>query len=106
MFYGITFIKLSFTIFGDVENGNVDIIKSTSVNAGFNSVKFQNSIILNVINVCTRSFSGPFFLAFGVNTEIYSIFSPHAGEYRPEKLQIRGCRPNAEICNKYTSSIY
>ena len=36
-----------------------------------------------------RSFSGPFFLTFGVNTEIYrvmSIFSPNVEKYGPEKL--------------------
>ena len=36
-----------------------------------------------------QSFSGPFFLTFGVNTEIYrvmSIFSPNVEKYGPEKL--------------------
>ena len=36
-----------------------------------------------------RSFSGPFFLTFGVNTEIYrvmSIFSSNVEKYGPEKL--------------------
>ena len=30
-------------------------------------------------------FSGPYFPAFGLNTERYSVFSPDAGKYRPEK---------------------
>ena len=34
-------------------------------------------------------FSGPYFLVFGLNTEIYcvnvSVFSPNAGKYGPEK---------------------
>ena len=32
-----------------------------------------------------RSFSGPYFPAFGLNTERYSVFSPNAGKYGPEK---------------------
>ena len=43
-------------------------------------------------SVCIRSFSGPYFPAFGLNTERYeylSIFRPNAGKYKPEKLQIR-----------------
>ena len=36
------------------------------------------------------SFSGPYFSAFGLNTERYGkVFSPNAGKYAPEKLQIR-----------------
>ena len=43
-------------------------------------------------------FSGPYFIAFRLNRERYgvygvtgylSVFSPNAGKYRPEKLQIR-----------------
>ena len=37
-------------------------------------------------------FSGRYFLAFGLNTETFSVisvFSPNAGKYEPEKLQIR-----------------
>ena len=34
------------------------------------------------------SFSGPCFSAFGLNTERYGAFSPNAGKYGPEKLQI------------------
>ena len=29
--------------------------------------------------------SGPYFPAFGLSTERYGVFSPHAGKYRPEK---------------------
>ena len=39
-----------------------------------------------------RKFSGPYFPAFGLNTEGYFIsplFSPNAGKYGPEKLQIQ-----------------
>ena len=35
------------------------------------------------------SFSGPYFPAFGLNTEYLSAFSPNAGKYGPEKLRIR-----------------
>ena len=38
--------------------------------------------------VCNR-FSGPYFPAFGLNTPYLSTFSPNAGKYGPEKLQIR-----------------
>ena len=55
-----------------------------------------------VKSVQIRSFSGPYFPAFGLNTERYgvshyvdipiteylSVFSPNAGKYRPEKLRI------------------
>ena len=37
-------------------------------------------------------FSGRYFLAFGLNTETFSVislFSPNAGKYEPEKLQIQ-----------------
>ena len=34
-------------------------------------------------------FSGPYFPAFGLNTERYSVFSPNAGKKEPEKQQIR-----------------
>ena len=30
-------------------------------------------------------FSGPYFLVFGLNTEIYSVFSTNTGKYGPEK---------------------
>ena len=49
-----------------------------------------------VKSVRIRSFSGPYFSAFGPNTERYSvstpylsIFSPNVGKYGPEKLRIR-----------------
>ena len=32
-----------------------------------------------------RDFSGPYFPAFGLNTERYYVFSPIAGIYGPEK---------------------
>ena len=35
------------------------------------------------------SFSGPYFLAFGLNTERYGVFSPNTGKYAPEKFQVR-----------------
>ena len=35
------------------------------------------------------SFSGPYFSAFGLNMKRYGVFSPNAGKYRSEKLQIR-----------------
>ena len=40
-------------------------------------------------SVRIHSFSGPHFLAFGLNTEIYSVFSLNAGKYGREKLRIR-----------------
>ena len=45
-----------------------------------------------VKSVGIRSFSGPYFPALGLNTEIYaqiSVFRRNAGKYGPEKLQIR-----------------
>ena len=47
-----------------------------------------------VKSVRVRSFSGPYFLAFGLNTEIYSARmggggAGGGGEYGPEKLRIR-----------------
>ena len=33
-------------------------------------------------------FSGPYFPVFGLNTEIYSVFSQNTGSYRPEKNSI------------------
>ena len=36
-------------------------------------------------SVQIRSLSGPHFPAFGLNTEIYSVFSPKTGKYVPEK---------------------
>ena len=43
-------------------------------------------------SVRIRSFSGPYFPAFGRirrDTPYVSVFSPNAGRYGPEKLQIR-----------------
>ena len=66
-------------------------------------------------SVCIRSFSGPYFPAFGLNTERYeylSIFRPNAGKYKPEKLQIRAlftqCMPliyNAAWKNNLTMKL-
>ena len=42
-----------------------------------------------VKSVCIRSFSGPFFPAFGLNTPYLFFFSPNAGKYGPEKLRSR-----------------
>ena len=39
-------------------------------------------------SVRVRTSSGPYFPAFGLNMERYSVFSPNAGKYRVEKLQI------------------
>ena len=36
-------------------------------------------------SVQIRSFSGLYFPVFGLNTEIYSVFSPKTGKYVPEK---------------------
>ena len=40
-------------------------------------------------SVHMRSFSGRYFLAFGLNTPYLSILSTNVGKYGPEKLQIR-----------------
>ena len=48
--------------------------------------------IYNCVNsVFVRSFSGPYFPAFGLNwdTKYLSVFTPNAGKYGPEKLRIR-----------------
>ena len=44
-----------------------------------------------VKSVRIRSLSGPYFPAFRLNTErqYHSVFSPNAGRYGPEKLQIQ-----------------
>ena len=42
-----------------------------------------------VKSVRIRSFPGPNFPAFGLNTPYLSVFSPNAGKYGPEKLQLR-----------------
>ena len=67
-----------------------------------NLKQFFNLFIRNfncLKSVRILSFSGPYFLAFGLNTERYSVslrdslylsvFSPNAGKYRPEKVRIR-----------------
>ena len=42
-----------------------------------------------VKSVRIRSLSGSYFPAFRPNMERYSVFSPNAGKYGPEKLQIQ-----------------
>ena len=44
-----------------------------------------------VKSVRIRSFSGPYFPAFGMNTKTpyFSVFSPNAGKYGPQQLRIR-----------------
>ena len=45
-----------------------------------------------VKSVRLRSFYGPYFLGFGLNTKtcgVCPVFSPNAGKYWPEKLWIR-----------------
>ena len=37
-----------------------------------------------VKSVRIRSYSGPYFPAFGLNTEYLSVFSQNAGKYGPE----------------------
>ena len=59
----------------------------------FNKVSKQFLAVFNrqvdtVKSVRIRSFSGPCFPAFGLNTSISSAFSPNAEKYRPEKLRI------------------
>ena len=40
-------------------------------------------------SVWIRNFSGPYFPAFGLNTERYGEFGPNAGKKGAEKLRIR-----------------
>ena len=37
-----------------------------------------------VESVRIRSYSAPYFPAFGLNTERYGVFSPNAGKYGPQ----------------------
>ena len=56
-----------------------------------------------VKRVHIRSFSGPYFPAFGLNTERYyyhSIFGQNAEKYGPEKLQIRILFTQRNLCLK------
>ena len=43
----------------------------------------------SVKSVRIRTYSGPYFPTFGLNTERYGVFSPNAGKYGPEKLRIQ-----------------
>ena len=54
-----------------------------------NTTKFRPEHCVKSVRI--RSFSGPYFPAFGLNTERYQVFlciHPNAGKYGPEKLQI------------------
>ena len=58
----------------------------------YGKVELENSECNNqILNHCEKKipkyggFSGPYFPVFGLNTEIYSVFSPNTGSYRPEK---------------------
>ena len=42
-----------------------------------------------VRSIHIRSYSGPYFPAFGLNTEYLSVFSPNAEKYGPEKLRMQ-----------------
>ena len=42
-----------------------------------------------VKRVCIRSYSGPHFPAFGLNTPYLPVFSPNAGKCGPEELRIQ-----------------
>ena len=46
-----------------------------------------------VKSVHIQKFFGLFFLAYRLNTEYLSAFSPNAGKYGPEKLQILRVSP-------------
>ena len=57
-----------------------------------------------VKRVRIRSFSGAYFLAFGLNTELYyyhSVFGQNVEKYGPEKLQIRILFTQRNLCLKY-----
>ena len=43
----------------------------------------------SVKSVRIRSYSGPHFPVFGLNTEYLSLFSPNAGKCGPEQLRIQ-----------------
>ena len=51
-----------------------------------NKIYFFHEVWVKSIRI--RSFSGPYFPALGLNAERYSVFSPNAGKYGPEKLRI------------------
>ena len=57
-----------------------------------------------VKRVRIRSFSGAYFLAFGLNTELYyyhSVCGQNVEKYGPEKLQIRILFTQRNLCLKY-----
>ena len=50
---------------------------------------FQNRQMYHCVkSVRVRSYSGPHFLAFGLNTETKYVFSAHVGKCGPEQLRI------------------
>ena len=54
-------------------------------------------------SVRIRSFSGPYFPAFGLTIERYSVslqIQSNAGKYRPEKLQIRALFTQCIFCQQ------
>ena len=70
------------------------ILKKTRMN--WSNWHYCHEVGLTRWSVRIWSFSGPCFLTFGLNTEIYRMqeafsyeFSPNTRKYGPEKLQIR-----------------
>ena len=63
--------------------------KKNSIIGVFHGSKYA-SVTQDTACLVIRSFSGPYFPALGLHTErtstYLSLFSPHAGRYRPEKL--------------------
>ena len=53
------------------------------------SVKSVILLSYSVKSARIWSYPGPYFPAFGLNMERYSLFSPNAEKYGPEKLRIR-----------------
>ena len=77
--------------FGRLARNYAETLPFNKISTPENQVKLRyflqwySLIILDVIIV--KRYSGQYFPAFGLNTEI-SVFSPNAGKYRPEKLRI------------------
>ena len=62
-----------------------------------------------VKSVRIRSYSGPHFPAFGLNTERYSVFSPNAGKCRPKRTlftQYLWFRPKHFFSNNKAKSTF
>ena len=71
-------------------------------------VKYADTIYIlgnyhYVKSVQIHSFSGPYFPVFGLNTETFSLFSPNAGKYGPEKTPYWDTFHTA--CNTTTMSL-